>query len=314
MNSEKIEKMVEAAKLYHLMDFSQMEVAKKLGVSRPTVSKILQQAKEEGIVEIKIMDPSENCRMLGEELEERFGLKKAIVVSVPLYEENVVKQAIGKIAANYVNSIVKDGDIIGITWGTTMYQVAMHLKHKSVRDVKIVQLKGGVSHSQKKTYASEALHLFEKAFDATLYQLPLPAIVDHVVVKQAIDADRHIRKLLTLGKEANIAIYTVGVPQTDSLLFQLGYFTDEDEKVISEHAVGDIASRFFDKDGHICNPDLNARTIGVELEDLKNKEQSILVAGGLKKVDGIRGAIKSKMSNVLITDANTAKILLNKET
>ncbi|WP_028389818.1 sugar-binding transcriptional regulator [Bacillus cihuensis] len=314
MNSEKIEKMVEAAKLYHLMDFSQMEVAKKLGVSRPTVSKILQQAREEGIVEIKIMDPSENCRMLEEELEEKFGLKKAIVVSVPIYEENVVKQAIGKGAADYVSSIVNDGDTIGITWGTTMYQVALHLKHKSVRDVKIIQLKGGVSHSQNKTYASEALNLFEKAFDAKLYQLPLPAIVDHIVVKQAIDADRHIRKLLTLGKEANIAIYTVGVPQNDSLLFQLGYFSEEDEKVISEHAVGDIASRFFDKDGHICNPDLNARTIGVELDDLKNKEHSILVAGGLKKIDGIRGAIKSKMSNVLITDANTAKILLNKET
>lgn len=313
MECEKSKKMVEAAKLYYQMDFSQMEVAKKLGVSRPTVSRLLQQAKEEGIVEIKIMDPSENCRVLGTELEEKLGLKKAIVTSVPMYEEKIVKQAIGKIAADYISSIVKDEDVIGVTWGTTLYQVAKHLEHKSVRDVKIVQLKGGVSHSQKKTYASETLHAFEKAFDATLYQLPLPALVDHVVVKQAIEADRHIRSLLTIGKEANIAVYTVGVPQTDSLLFQLGYFTEEDEKVISEHAVGDIASRFFDKDGHICNDELNARTIGIELEDLKHIEQSILVAGGLKKVDGIWGAIKAKLCNVLITDTYTAKILLNKE-
>ncbi|MFJ7951127.1 sugar-binding transcriptional regulator [Lysinibacillus sp. NPDC096418] len=313
MEYEKSKKMVEAAKLYYQMDFSQMEVAKKLGVSRPTVSRLLQQAKEEGIVEIKIMDPSENCRVLETELEEKFSLKKVIVAAVPIYEEKIVKQAIGKIAADYISSIVKDGDVIGVTWGTTLYQVAKHLEHKSVRDVKIVQLKGGVSHSQKKTYASETLHAFEKAFDATLYQLPLPALVDHVVVKQAIEADRHIRSILTIGKEANIAVYTVGVPQTDSLLLQLGYFTEEDKKVISEHSVGDIASRFFNKEGYICNEELNARTIGIELEDLKHKEQSILVAGGLKKVDGIWGAIKAKLCNVLITDTFTAKILLDKE-
>ena len=312
MDREKSKKMVEAAKLYYQMDFSQIEVAKKLGVSRPTVSRLLQQAKEEGIVEIRITDPSENCRLLGAELEEKLGLKKAIVSAVPMYEDNVVKKAIGKDAAEYIGSIVKDGDVIGVTWGTTMYQVAQHLEDKSVRDVKIVQLKGGVSHSQKKTFASETLHLFEKAFDATLYQLPIPAIVDHVVVKQAIEADRHIRRLLTIGKEATIAVYTVGVPRTDSLLFQLGYFTEEDEKVISECAVGDIASRFFDRDGKICNEQLNARTIGIELDDLRKMEQSILVAGGIKKVDGIWGAIKAKLCNVLITDAYTAKILLNK--
>ena len=313
MEYEKSRKMVEAAKLYYQMDFSQMEVAKKLGVSRPTVSRLLQQAKEEGIVEIKIMDPSENCRSLERELEEKLGLRKVLVAAVPMYEERYVKQAIGKIAAEYINHIVKDDDIIGVTWGTTLYQVAKHLEHKPVRDVKIVQLKGGVSHSQKKTYASETLHAFEKAFDATLYQLPLPAIVDHVVVKQAIEADRHIRSILTLGKEANIAIYTVGVPQTDSLLFQLGYFTEDDKEVIANRSVGDIASRFFDKDGKVCNEELNARTIGIEFEDLKNKEQSILVAGGLKKVDGILGAIKAKLCNVLITDTFTAKILLDKE-
>ena len=173
MDYEKNRKMVEAAKLYYQMDLSQIEVAKKLGLSRPTVSRLLQQAKEEGIVEIKITDPSENSRMLGTELEEKLGLKKAIVASVPMYEDKIVKQVIGKNAADYISSIVKDEDVIGVTWGTTMYQVAAHLEHKSVRGVKIVQLKGGVSHSQKKTFASETLHLFEKAFDATLYQLCL---------------------------------------------------------------------------------------------------------------------------------------------
>lgn len=314
MESDKLKKAIEAAKLYYLLDMSQQEIANKLGISRPTVSRLLQQAKEEGIVEIRIMDPSEDCKNYAQELEARFGLKKAIVASVPLYEDNIIKQTLGQATAEYLSEIVQDGDIIGTSWGTTLYQVATHLEHKAFQDVKVVQLKGGVSHSEKKTYATETLHLFEKAFNATSYQLPLPAIVDHVVVKQAIEADRHIRKLLEMGKEASIALFTVGVPKGDSLIFQLGYFTEEDERLISERAAGDIASRFFDGKGEICNESLNARTIGIELHELRQKDQSILVAGGQNKVAGIMGALQAKYANVLITDTYTAKILLDFDT
>lgn len=313
MESDKLKKIIEVAKMYYLMDCSQQEIANKLSISRPTVSRLLQQAKEEGIVEIRINDPSEDCKQYEKDLEEKFGLKRAVVTYAPMYEDKSIKTLIGKAAAAYLSDIVKDGDLIGTVWGTTIYQVSTYLEHKALKDVAVVQLKGGVSHSEKKTYASETLHLFEKAFNAKSYQLPIPAIVDHVVVKQAIEADRHIGKLLDMGKEANIALFTVGVPKTDSLLFQLGYFTKDEEKIISEHAVGDISSRFFDKDGQVCDEVLDARTIGIELDELKKKDQSILVAGGLTKVDGILGAVKAKYANVLITDSCTAKLLLDKE-
>ncbi|MEH6942883.1 sugar-binding transcriptional regulator [Bacillus sp. JJ722] len=312
MESDKLKKVIEAAKMYYLMDCSQQDIANKLNISRPTVSRLLQQAKEEGIVEIRINDPSEDCKQYEKDLEEKFGLKKAVVTYAPMYEDNVIKTLIGKAAAAYLSDIVKDGDLIGTTWGTTIYQVSTHLEHKALKDVAVVQLKGDISHSDKKTYASETLHLFMKAFNAKSYQLPIPAIVDHVVVKQAIEADRHIGKLLDMGKKANIALFTVGVPRTDSLLFQLGYFTKEEEKIISDHAVGDISSRFIDKDGQICDEDLNARTTGIELDELKKKDQSILVAGGHSKVEGILGAVKAQYANVLITDSCTAKLLLDK--
>ncbi|MCG3056570.1 hypothetical protein KZ287_30850, partial [Escherichia coli] len=84
-----------------------------------------------------------------------FKLKKAIVASIPHEDRNLVKEGLGEAAADYLDKIVKDGDIIGITWGTTLYHVGMKLKNKRVKDVKVVQLKGGVSHSETNTYASE---------------------------------------------------------------------------------------------------------------------------------------------------------------
>ncbi|HLO13058.1 MAG TPA: sugar-binding domain-containing protein, partial [Pseudoneobacillus sp.] len=103
-----------------------------------------------------------------------------------------------------------------------------------------------------------------------------------------------------------------GPIKTDSLLFQLGYFTESDLESLYGKAVGDICSRFFDKNGEICNESLNERTLGVNLDELRKKEYSILVAGGPNKIDGIYGALKGKYANVLITDQFTAKFLLDK--
>ncbi|MEH7107671.1 MULTISPECIES: sugar-binding transcriptional regulator [Bacillaceae] len=313
MDREKLGKVIEAAKLYYLLDYNQNEIAKILGVSRPTVSRLLQQAKSDGIVQINIMDPTEDSSDLETKLEQKFHLKKAIVASIPQYENHFIKNYLGEKAALYLHEIVKDEDIIGVTWGTTIYHVAVELKQKLLKNVKVVQLKGGVSHSETNTYISEILYLFGKAFNTTPHHLPLPAIVDHVVVKQAMEADRHIRKVLELGKQANIALFTIGTVNTDSLLFQLGYFSESDIESLEGNAVGDICSRFFDHNGNICNTSLDERTLGINLAELKNKEQSILVAGGPHKIAGIYGALKGGYANVLVTDQFTAQFLLDKQ-
>lgn len=312
MDNDKLGKVIEAAKLYYLLDHNQSDIAKELGVSRPTVSRLLQIAKEEGIVQIKIIDPTEDVEQIATKLEQKFNLKKAIVAQIPQYEDHVIKTYIGEACANYLYEIVKDGDIVGVTWGTTLYHTAVELKRKAVKDVKVVQLKGGVSHSETNTHMNEILYLFGKALDSAPQHLPLPAIVDHVVVKQAMEADRHIKRILELGKQSNIAVYTIGPIKSESLLFKLGYFTEEDIQTIRSTAVGDICSRFFDKDGNICNEQLNARTLGIELDELRKKDHSILVAGGASKIEGIYGALKGKYANVLVTDQHTAKFLLDK--
>ena len=125
---DKHDKVIQAAKLYYLLDCTQNEIAKKLGVSRPTVSRMLQTAKREGIVQINICEKAEGLMDLEAELERRFGLKKAVVASVGQYEDHIIKTTLGLKAAEYLESIVKDEDIIGVTWGTTIYHVAVELK------------------------------------------------------------------------------------------------------------------------------------------------------------------------------------------
>jgi deoxyribonucleoside regulator len=312
MADEKISRLVEVAKLYYQLDYSQQEIAKKLGISRPTVSRLLMQAVEEGVVHIKICDPAEDVQGLANQVKELFHLKHCIVAPIPEYEDELIKEKLGEVSADYLYQIVQNGDTIGITWGTTLFQLVRNLQPKNVKDVTVVQLNGGVSYSESNTYASEIINGLGNAFHTTPHFLPVPAVVDHIVVKQAIIADRHVNRILELGKKANIAIFTVGEPGENSTLMHAGYFLDNDIEILrSNKTVGDICSRFIDIEGRISHEALNDRTIGIELSHLAEKEYGILIAGGNSKIDGIIGALRGKHANVLITDQYTAKALLD---
>ncbi|AUO07147.1 RNA polymerase sigma70 [Paenibacillus jamilae] len=310
MDHEKQRLSIEAARLYYLNDYSQQDIAVRLGVSRPTVSRLLQAAKEQGYVRISIVDPMEDMDALGEQVKKKYGLDTVQVCYSPLNEYQEIKKHISKKAADYLHETVQDADIIGVTWGTTMHAVALHLQQKQVKGVEVVQLKGGVSHSHVNTYAVETVNLFAEAFNTIARYLPLPVIFDSQAVKRMVEKDRHIQRIIQLGKQANIAVFTVGTVKEDALLFRLGYFNHEEQKLLQKIGKGDICSRFFDDEGNICSQEINSRTVGIDLPELRKKEKSILVAGGQRKVEAIRASLRGKYANILVTDQFTAQALL----
>lgn len=310
MDFEKQRLCIEAARLYYLNDYSQQDIAVRLGVSRPTVSRLLQAAKEQGYVRISIVDPMEDMDALGEQVKKKYGLDTVLVSYSPLNEYQEIKKHISKKAADYLHETVQDADIIGVTWGTTMHAVALHLQQKQVKGVEVVQLKGGVSHSHVNTYAVETVNLFAEAFHTIARYLPLPVIFDSQAVKKMVEQDRHIQRIIELGKQANIAVFTVGTVKEDALLFRLGYFNQEEQKLLQKIGKGDICSRFFDDEGNICSEEINSRTVGIDLPDLRKKEKAILVAGGQRKVEAIRASLRGKYANILVTDQFTAQALL----
>ena len=313
MVKSKDRQSIDVAKLYYQSEYSQQEIAEFLNISRPTVSKLLNYAKENGYVSIQIHDPDDVSDDLSMALKNKYNLNNVIIANSPLNNNEEIKRHIGQAAAKYLYSIIKDGDIIGISWGTTMYSIATQLKDKKLKDVQIVQLKGGLSHTNINTYASEVNELFTNAFHAQGRSLPLPVIFDKPELKRIIEKDSHINEIINLGKKANIAIFSVGTVKDDAILFRLGYINEEDKKRIQKCAVGDVCSRFFDKNGNICDEIINSRTVGIELEELKKKEQNILVAGGERKIEALHVALSSKIASILVTDQFTAEALLTKE-
>jgi deoxyribonucleoside regulator len=271
MDIEKQRLSIEAARLYYQSDYSQQEIAVKMGISRPTVSRLLQYAKDQGYVNITIIDPSEDLDVLASDLKRKYGLDTVRLCYSPANDAEEIKKHISKKAADFLYETVQDGDIIGVTWGTTMHAVALQLQSKPVKGVEVVQLKGGVSHSQVNTYAAEIVNLFAEAYQTLARYLPLPVIFDSVEVKQMVEEDRHIGRIIELGRQANIAAFTVGTVEEDALLFRLGYFNKEEKELLRRTGAGDICSRFFDEEGNICSQELNNRTVGIDLAELGKK-------------------------------------------
>lgn len=313
MQSSEKTKLLEVSRLYYEHHFSQLQIAKKIGISRPGVSRLLQAARDQGIVKIEIVDPDMRGTRLEVSVREKFSLKHVSVVPGDV-DSQQIKKRLGAATVKYLQQLVAPNVILGVSWGSTMQEVANSFYRNPITGMVVVQLNGGVSKAEYDTHASEiAQRIGEKSW-ATPFLLPLPAIVDNAQLKNAILTDRNIARTLNYARNASIAVYTIGLFNQDSVLVKADYFDQEEiEFLIKNNAIADICSRIITKDGQICSIELDKRTIGIELDDLRKKEYSIAVAGGKEKLPAVLAGLRSGVFNILITDEYIASNLLTTE-
>ena len=299
-----------AVKLYYGEGLTQSDVAKELGVSRPTVSKLLTLGRERGYVSITIHDPREEASEAGARLRDRYGLPDVRLAQPARPGSDVLLRELGRIGAELLDELVVDGTMLGVSWGRTMFAVSRQLKRKDVQGVEIIQLKGGMSHSDKSTNDIRTIGGFCSAFGAFARTLPLPVIFDSVETKRIVEQDRHIAHILQLGREVDIALFTVGNIAADSLALNLGQLSDGERDRLLERAVGDACSRFYRADGGVALPEVDARTVGITLADLRRVPTRVLVAGGSDKTEAIETALRTGLAtHVVIDEATAARVL-----
>lgn len=307
-DDKKVDLALKTATLYYRDGFTQQEIAAELAISRATVSRLLQYGREKGLVTIKIHNPLTPLRQLRTKLLKKYPTLKKVVI-VPGKDDPL--EEVGTAGASYIESIIQDDDIIGLGWGRTVYQVALHITPQNVSGIKVVQMKGSMANTETRNYAFETVNTFASAFNTLPQYLPVPVIFDHAKTKELVANDTHIKYILKLGKKANITIFTVGTVRDSALLFKLGYFTAAEQKKLQQEAVGDVFSRFIDDQGRIVDPEINERTIGINLNELKKKDHSILVAANVAKVPAIHGVLTAGYANTLVIDQESANNLLN---
>lgn len=312
-NIDRVNMLVNISRLYYEHDYSQQQIAEKLGLSRPYVSRLIKEARNAGIVNIVINDPNEAETEIEAKIRKKFGLEKVIAVPLNKPSRQNILDKLGVAASKFLNSIVKDGDIIGVTWGATLYACSRNLiPREDIKDITVVQICGGVSKLDKNIYATEIPKKFSEVYHGVPYILPLPAILDDIKVKNAVLHDKNINDVLNIARQANINIFTMGTFGYESALTKAGYISKEEvDRLHLKGAVGDICARIIDINGNICDEKLNERTVAIDLDELKLKDWRIAVATGSNKVKCIIGALRGGYVNVLITDEETALEILS---
>ncbi len=311
MDANEIRFTVKILKSHYELGMSQVEIAKQEHLSKSKVNRIIKKSLLDGYIKLTINYPITSVQELEDEFKRIFGLKKAFFAPVIVNDEELIKKDVSRALGMELANIVDDDDIIGISWGNTMNSVASCLPKMNKNGVKIVQLNGGVSKNVKPTRTMNIIELFSDAFNGVSYILPMPAIVDNSSTVGVLKNDSQINYVFNLIEKSRIAIFSIGYLSFKSVLYSAKYFTKEEYVKLQQNgAVGDICSRYFNLDGKVVDEMLDARTIGVSLDVLKQKDYSIAVVVGEKKANAILGALNGGYINTLFSDENTAKKVL----
>ncbi len=313
VSEERHQLLADIAKLYYLDGLSQQEIADQVSLSRPSISRLLLEARDMGIVEITINHPIPTVPALEEALHGSFPLQQVYVLERRNASDDEALRLLGRLGTVALNNVLQDGMILGLSWGTTVHAVIEALRPRRLPRVKVVQLIGGVGAPYRSIDGPEQCRRAGEMFGAQHYYLNAPMRVDSPDVAAALREDHSIKEVLELARQADVALVGIGttVPEL-STQFHSGYLTYEDLRQLDKlGVVGAMCMSFFDLEGSpVSVPWLDRSAISVTWDDLERVGTLIGIAGGRRKGSAILGAVRTGAISVLVTDDAAAGELL----
>jgi len=298
--------------LYYQRDMTQQLIADRLGLSRPTVSRLIQEAQQQGIVQITVV-PARGLHLeLETELEERFGLAEVLIVNVDSRRPAELSRQIGTAASGYLARTMQRGDTIGLSWGNTLNAMVQAMPAVPGEDLRIVQVLGGIGPPDAEAYAGDMVRRLAQQLGASPVLLPAPGVVATTGVRDALRRDPHVRTALASHDKLDTVFVGIGSLKSNVVLNDGHSLPDGTlERLAAAGAIGDIALRFFDKDGQQVQTPLDKRILGITVDQLRRVRRVVAVAGGAEKLDAIHAGLRSGLVHVLITDHATAAALVS---
>lgn len=315
-SNEELRLLVKVSRFYYEDGLNQDAIKDRLGLSRSKVSRLMAQAREAGIVQISVISPEQLYLDLEKRLEERFGLQEALVVEAQAGDsQDAVSRAVGSGAAAFLTRALEPDSTVGFAWGSTLRSMALALSPQRFPDVQLVQIIGGLGQPEAEVHATELCRSVSRSLGCRLTLLPVPGIVADQRTRRALLSDVHVQRAMDALQHLDLAFVGVGAPTLDSVTMRDGSIITRAEldDLLAKGAVGDIALRYFDRDGRAIASEIDERIIGITLEQLKRGPKVVAVSGGPQKVPAIQAALRGGLIDVLVTDSVTAARLLESQ-
>ncbi len=298
---------VKIAYWYHTLGMTQDEIAKRLSYTRQKVNQIINALPDMGIVTLNIHGYERNNVELENQIEERFRLREAIVA--PDYgEPSTAIYKVANVAAQYLDEIIQQGHIIGVSWGRTLAEVADQMSYRRRSACRVIQLMGAQNIERPVEKCDEIARGIANKLDCPSYMLYAPVVVEHAETKRWLLQEKSIKASYELMRECDIAVLGVGELSEQSTMCARGHITKDDIRVLrAQGFVADLAMNPIRRDGSYDDCPLTERLLNADMECLKKIDNTVLVATGEEKIEAIRAALRSGCIDTLIIDETTAK-------
>lgn len=309
-NDAKMRQLQMVSIMKYKLGMSNVDIAKKLGVSAMSISRFLDSALECGIVKISVQTPIEEDEELEKKLQKKYGLRDAIVVTGDLGSDPL--SATTTAAAEYLDLILTNSDVLGIAAGKTIGKVIPKMRLTSVTDCskfKVVQLMGG-NYYAGKSNPSSMISGFASRFGANgfLLQQPLYAKTEDqfIVAKESLWPT-----FVQQWKSCTAAVLALGTISPAILNDSEGMFDENDyREIVSKNAVGRVFGHWIDADGNVLDCSCNRRIFSIPIEVAKSIPIRVGITSGIKKAEVLKAALKANLINVIVSDSKTIKFIL----
>lgn len=310
MKQRETELVLRAARLYYEGHYSQDQVASKLNTSRSNVSRMLSDAKRLGFVEIKIVSPTHKHEALSSQLSELLKIKDVQVIASE--SNDLTLNTVGRAAASALLKNLRDYHTIAISWGRGLEATVVNTHSETLSGLKVTQLMGSMSSVNTSVSAEEVGRNLAKNLNAQFVPFLSPVVVSNSKVRDSLLEEESIARTLQLARSADVALVGIGSASSSSseMVFSEYRATKtERDSLVSEYA-GDIAARLYKKDGTPLSAKLDARVIGLTLDEIRNIPRVIGVASGAEKVLGVVGAARAGLIDTLVVDLACANSVI----
>ena len=302
--------LVHTSELYYHQNLNQNEIARILGISRPTVSRLLEEARDSGIVEIVVHNPIKKNPELSSILRNHFKLREAIVIAGNNpYDTALLNCA--KMAAKFLSTILDNNMSIGLTWGRAINAICNSIQPKEYYNVNVVQMAGCLGTGNPQLDGLELALRVAKKFSSTYSNIIAPIYVDDEFVYNHLISSSQIKSTLKKASHVDIALTGIGSLEDGhgALALSNCYSAEDIETIKVAGGVGHILGRIMDCNGNeISSP--NHFPISAPLSAMHNTEWSIAVCASAQKAKATLGVINGRYANCLIVDEPLAEELM----
>lgn len=294
------------ARRYYLEGRTRVQIAEEFGLSRFKIARMLDEAVESGMVEIKIHNPGAIDVELSTELQRRYGLEHAYAVTCDTANAGDRVESVAKAMAELMQSILRAGDVVGVDCGRTLTHVAAYLS--SLPECDVVQLTGMAGAITSN--GADLVRRISEISGGRSWPMYVPLVVPDARTAESLSGNQQLEQTVTRHREVSCAIISVGAwsPGASQVYQSL---TEEETRTLDSAGVcGETCALLLDADGNRV-PGLDERRMGIAEATLRAIPTRIALATGPEKIAATRAVLRSGLVSSLVTDIDVATAVLD---